>query len=128
MESAPVKSNSNPILTFINFLDKNHSYINEVYVFFAVISVVLVLLFEGFIPALFTGLFTIIGVFIGLLIINWLNTSNNGKFRLYGWILVGISIFNLFNQLIGYIVAGPRKVAVQKIKEKFEELGWVNFI
>lgn len=110
---------SNVIDNFINYLDANHQYINQVYIFFAIIYVVLVLLFDGFLPAIFSSIFTVITTFIGLWIINWLNTSNEGKYRLFGWILVGLSIISVINQLISGLIAKPKEAIEMKVQEAF---------
>lgn len=114
----PVQS-SNPIDAFIAYLEKNHQYINQVYIFFAVISVVLVFMFDGLFPALFAGLFTTISTLIGLWIIGWLNTTSGGKYHLFGWILVGMSIASTTNQLLSYLVAKPKQVVEEKAMEAF---------
>jgi ABC-type Fe3+-siderophore transport system permease subunit len=110
---------SNPIESFIAYLEKNHQYINQVYIFFAVISVVLVFLFEGFIPAIVSGFFTFIGALIALWIINWLNTSNQGKYHLFGWILVGMSIYGSVSYIINHFTAKPVQAATEKTVQAF---------
>lgn len=115
-----MESSSNPVDSFINYLSKNHQYINQVYIFFAVISVVLVALFDGFFSSVFAGIFTFISTLIGLWIIGWLNTSNEGKYRLFGWILVGMSIVSVINQLFSRIMAKPKQAVEMKVKQAFQ--------
>lgn len=86
--------------SFLNILESNHMYIDQVYIFIAVIYLVLVLLFEGFGKLIITGIITLITTVIGLYIIKWLNTSNYGKYHLFGWILVVLSSISTFSYLL----------------------------
>lgn len=109
----------NPINDFINYLDKNHKNIDQVYIFLAVIYVVLAIIFIGFFKGLRIGLSTLITTSIGIWVIHWLNRYENGKYHLFGWILVAMSMFSVFGQITNFIFAKPRQVAEQITQEAF---------